>query len=186
MYDDENEEEQHSNLKPGRFRARAIEAALGESSNGNPQVAVCFEILDEAFAGSTITWYGSFSKNKGKGKKTPLERTIESLRACGWEGDDLSQLATVKTSEVSITLEYDTFDGEKRLKVQWVNRPGGLALKTPMNETQAKAFAAKMKGEVIAASRSAGGAPARNGGAQHQNAPGATGAPGIGDDDIPF
>jgi hypothetical protein len=189
MYGNEESDGGQSGLKPGHFRARAIEAALGESSEGNPQVAVCFEILDEAFAGSQITWYGSFSKNLGKGKKTPLQRTIESLRVCGWDSDDLSDLATCKNNEVSLVLDYEEFKGEKQLKVKWVNRPGGLALKAPMSEAQAKAFAARMKGEVIAASRGvatvASKKPAQNGG--HPNAPGgSTGAPGISDDDIPF
>jgi hypothetical protein len=150
----EDENQEHGSLKPGRFRARAVGGVLAESGNGNPQIAVSFDILDEAFAGSSITWYGSFSKNLGKGKKTPFQRTIETLRICGWEGDDISDLSTITKNEVSLTLDYETFEGERKLKVKWVNAPGGVAVKNPMNEAQAKGFAAKMRGEVIAASRS--------------------------------
>jgi hypothetical protein len=152
--DDQNEggNEDHG-LKPGTFRARATAAVLAESGNGNPQIAISFQILDEAFAGSTIPYYGSFSKNLGKGKKTPFQRTIEALRLCGWEGDDLSDLSTVTANEVSLVLDFEEFEGEKKLKVKWVNAPGGVAVKNPMNEVQAKGFAARMRGEIIAASK---------------------------------
>jgi len=44
-----------------------------------------------------------------------------------------------------------SYNGEVRLKVNWINKLGGLALKTPMSPAQAKAFAAQMKGTVLAA-----------------------------------
>ncbi len=137
-------------IAAGRYQARAIEAALGESGNHNPQVAVHFKLegVDE-----TITWYGSFSENLGSGKKTPLERTIESLRLCGWVGDDLSNLQGVTDNDVSLTIEHDSYDGNVRAKVKWINPPGGLALKAPLSADRAKAFAASMRGKVIAASK---------------------------------
>ncbi len=145
-------------LNEGRYTARAIEGGLGNANNGNPQIAVRFQILDEGHDGQEITWFGSFSKNKGQGSKTPLERTIESLRVCGWEGDDLSDLTGIDANEVSLVIEHEEYEGKTQAKVKWVNRPGGLALKAPMSVDSAKAFAAKMKGEVIAASK--GAAPA--------------------------
>lgn len=180
-------------LPEGRYRAKATEGALGESSNGNPQVAVCCELLDAEYAGREITWFGSFSKNKGQGKKTPLERTIETLRTFGWEGDDLSDLTGIDANEVNLVVEHEEYpegSGDWQAKVKWVNR-GGLALKAPMSPESAKAFAAKMRGEVIAASRGiARPKPATkpNGsGSVHPNAPGGR-VPGEddGDDPLPF
>lgn len=170
-------------IPEGRYKARAIDGGLGETSDGNPQVAVRFGLLDEGHEGEEITWFGSFSKNKGNGAKTPLERTIESLRTCGWEGDDLSDLRGITDCEVSLVIaheEYPKGSGKVSAKVKWVNRTGGLALKAPMNETSAKAFAARMKGEVIAASRHIApvqkSAPS-NGSASHPNAPGSNYGP---------
>ncbi len=187
-------------LPEGRFKARAIEGGLGESSEGNPQVGVRFTILDEEFHGEEITWFGSFSRNKGQGTKTPFERTIESLRACGWKGDDLSNLEGIDANEVSLVVEHDNYNGKILAKVKWVNRAGGLALKAPMSADKAKAFAAKMRGEVIAASRAVaaaqGAPPASSAGRppatrpqSHPNAPGAEAdapPPYGAEDDIPF
>lgn len=184
-------------LPEGRFKARAIEGGLGETNDGNPQVGVRFTILDEEFHGEEITWFGSFSKKLGQGTKTPLERTIESLRACGWKGDDLSALEGISDNEVSLVIEHDDYNGKISAKVKWVNRAGGLALKAPMSADKAKAFAAKMRGEVIAASRAIGGAPgATPAPAQgrppatrpqsHPNAPGEDFGPPADDSEIPF
>ncbi len=68
-------------LNPGKYRARPIAAALGLTSKGTDQIAVTFELLDPA--GERITWYGFFTE------KT-TDRTLESLRHCGWKGNDLS------------------------------------------------------------------------------------------------
>jgi hypothetical protein len=137
-------------------------------------VAVRFAILDDGYEEEEITWFGSFSKNRGKGTKTPFERTVESLRICGWRGDDLSDLTGITENEVSLVIEHDEYNGKVSAKVKWVNASCGLALKAPMTPESAKAFAAKMKGEVIAASRSIG-KPTSS--AAHPNAPGSNYGP---------
>jgi len=154
----------------GKYLARAISGDLGFTNEGNEQVAIEFELLDEAYAGQRITWHGSFSEKKGEAKFTPLEHTIKSLRACGWTGDDLSDLTGIDANEVQLTIEHSEYKGKVSAKVRWVNKLGGLALKTPLSETQKKAFAAKMRGKVLAATRATGSAsaPKSNG---HPNAP---------------
>ena len=68
-------------------------------------------------------------------------------------------------------------------KVKWVNRGGGLGLTTPMKTDSAKAFAAKMRGEVLAASKNI--QPAKP--SSHPNAPGNNQRePGSDDDEIGF
>ena len=52
------------------------------------------------------------------------------------------------STEVSLLIHNETYNGETRSKVQFVNRPGGIAMKSPMTPEQAKAFAARMKGRV--------------------------------------
>jgi len=171
----------------GRYKACGVAGGLGEASNGREQVAVEFEVLEGDFAGERITWYGYFGDDPGKGKKTPTEITVEALRNCGWQGDDLSDLRGIDANEVSLVIDHEEYQGSTQAKVKFVNRLGGLALKAPMSPDKAKAFAARMKGKIVAASKSAGQAPTqRNGGGAHPNAPGTREDGPPREDDIPF
>lgn len=186
---DQNEgrEEQSSYRMPpvGKWKARAVEAALGYTSKNTPQVAVAFRFLEGECTGDIITYYGFFSD------KTQ-EKTLEGLRHCGWTGDDLSDLSGIDANEVYIVVEHeDGQDGKAYAKVRWINSglSGGAALANRMSPDEAKAFAASMKGAVLAlkgnkAAPAAGArapqtqnrAPARNGGSQgraptYQDAP---------------
>jgi hypothetical protein len=130
-------------LVAGTFRAKAVTGGLGYTSTEKPQVAVEFQILDEEFANEAITWFGYFTDDT-------KERTFESLRVMGWKTDDLSNLDGITENEVRIVVKEEEYQGKTSLKVAWVNKPGGLALKTPMSPQQAKAFAASMRGEALA------------------------------------
>jgi hypothetical protein len=138
-------------LDAGIYRARAIEAALGETDTGKEQVAVRFELLD--VEGQQITWYGYFTD------KT-LETTFKALRTAGWRGQDLSDLSDLcgqDTPEVNLVVEHETDQqGKVRARVRWVNGTGGLALKKALDANKAKAFAARMKGKLVAYDRTAG------------------------------
>lgn len=135
------------NLDAGTYRARAVEAELGLAGNGSEQVAVLFEIVEDGqHFGERITWYGYFTQGT-------FARTIESLRHAGWQGDDLADLSTVGSKECSIVLEWESYEGRDSLRVKWVNAGGGgMALKRRMDDAGKRAFAAKMRGQVVAAS----------------------------------
>lgn len=130
-------------MKPGTYKAKAVSGALGETSKGDPQVAVEFEVVEGEFAGQTITWFGYFTDRT-------TERTMQALRFAGWKTDDLSDLAGLGSTEVKIVCQNEEYQGKTSLKVQWVNKIGGLALKAPMDASKAKAFAQRMKGEAVA------------------------------------
>ena len=168
-------------LRNGKYPARAIGAALGFTRNNSPQIAVELQITEGESAGQTITWFGYFTE------KTE-ERTLESLRTLGWQGDDLDKLDTV-TGDCSIVVEQETWEGKTSAKVQWINKVGGgLALSAPMDAGAARAFAERMKGKVIA-SRQASGTQTPSSKptsktpstSRHPNAP-----EGVSDSDIPF
>lgn len=132
------------NLANGMYRARATSGVLGETSTGKEQMVVDFELLDAGFEGQHLTWFGFFTE------KT-LESTIKGLRACGWTGDDLMDLAGIDTNEVSLVVENETYEGKTRARVRWVNPINtGLSVKAPLPEDKAKAFAAKMRGQIRA------------------------------------
>ena len=142
-------------LNPGRYTARAVEAALGKTNGGKPQVAVLFEVTQGDHIGEQITWYGYFTD------KTE-QRTYESLTACGWTGDNLATLDGIDTEEVSLVVKHEPHfeTGEMQAKVQWVNKlgAGALQMKARMDDGEALAFAQRMRGNVLAY-RKNGGAP---------------------------
>lgn len=169
------------------YAAKAIEWGLGETSKGTEQVAVRFEILTENAEFNHITWYGYFSD------KT-VDRTIESLRICGWEGDDLTNLTGLDKNEVELVIgDEEDEDGNMRARVRWVNRPSGLALKAPLAGDKAKAFAASMR-DKIRAIDAANGTPRKSppkqapkgNGSPPPNIGSNFGPPPLTDDDIPF
>ena len=128
----------------GKYRARAIRGDFGFTQGGKEQVVVEFDLLDDDYQGRKINWFGYFTD------KT-TDRTLDSLRHCGWDGVDLQVLTGLGSTEVELIIERKEYNGKERTKVQWVNRLGsGFQQKAPMGADQAKAFAEKMKGKIIA------------------------------------
>ena len=146
-------------IEAGTHQARANSWALGKASTGTVQVAVEFGLSD----GRSITWFGPLTEKA-------LEHTVKGLRACGWEGADISELAVptcgLDKNEVELVVEVEEYNGETRAKVRWVNAVGGgLRMAATLEGGELAAFAAKLKGRILgldpssAARRAAG--PAR-------------------------
>jgi len=108
----------------GKFRARARSASLCESKNGTPQVAVVFEVSDDAHKGESITWYGFLTP-------AAMKRTLEGLRYTGWRGNDLGDLSGIGDAECEIVVQGEEWEGRTTLKVRWVNSPWKPAAMTP-------------------------------------------------------
>lgn len=163
----------------GTVKARAKEWALGHSSTGKEQIAVLFELTSGEHAGQSITWFGYFTDGA-------VDRTLDSLRYCGWQGDNLAELDSLDANEVELVLAEEEYEGKVRTKVQWVNRPARLALKEQMSAAQAAAFAQKMRGKAVAHRQKH--STASNGGSASQSRPGGRSAPSGADDfeDAPF
>ena len=129
-------------LPAGTYRAHAGERVLGSTAKGIPQVAVQCVIDQPGFEGQSITYYGFFSD-------TAYEYAVKSLRAMGWEGDDLADLSTVGKKPFSIVVEHEEYDGKTRAKVVFVNGDG-VAMKNVMGTEEVKAFAASMRSRIAA------------------------------------
>ncbi len=126
-------------IDAGTYRAKAVSAALGNTSTGKEQLGIEFELMDvDGVAGPHITYYGYFTD-------AALEFTVKALRACGWKGTDLTDLAGLTDNEVSLVIAHEEYEGKVTAKVQWVNAPGGLAMKSQLDPD-----AAKMKGRIAA------------------------------------
>lgn len=144
-------------IQAQEVRAKAFEADLGFTGGGKEQIAVAFRLLEGPDQGKVITWYGFFSEKA-------IERTFESLRHCGWKGDDLTNLDGLYDKEVRLVIEHEQGqDGETRAKVRWVNPMGGVALRTRMSPSELNAFAQKMKGKAaLLRSKSTSNGPAND------------------------
>lgn len=133
-------------IPAGTYSAIAVKAELGETSTGKEQVGVEFEITTAGeHTGNRITWYGFFTEKTEK-------RTLESLRICGWVGNDITNLSTVGIAApvVEIVVEHDTYNGKTSAKVAWVNRGGGLSMKNQLSPEKKRAFAARLRGPLAA------------------------------------
>lgn len=128
----------------GTYRGRALRAELSESSKkGTPQVVVTIEAVD---TGETIEHPMYLTA-------AALQYAVRDLRKMGWRGDDLSDLSTVGSKEFEIVVEEEEYEGNFYARVKYINDiGGGPRLGKPMSDAQKKAFAARMRGAVIAAS----------------------------------
>jgi hypothetical protein len=136
----------------GRKLARAREWALGRAGTGAEQIGILFA-LTEPYAGRTVMWWGYFTEDT-------LEHTIKALRACGWEGDDLTKLDTLGANEVSLVIEQEPDrEGELRDRVRWVNKPATLALKERLSADEQVTLAKRIKAKIagVRAERAAAG-----------------------------
>jgi hypothetical protein len=167
----------------GTYRARAVSGGLGFAKNGTEQLGVDFVITEGPSEGQHVTWWGFFTDKTA-------DRTIESLRIMGWQGDDLCDLTGIDQNPVDLVIEAEEYEdkrtGEIRSigKVRWVNRAGGLSLKDAMSPQQAREFAARMRGRVVALGGSKRPQAPANGPAR-KPAPPPPSQPAV-DDDIPF
>lgn len=129
-------------INAGTYRAHATRAELGETKKGDPQVAVTFRIIDDGeAAGQELTWYGYFTE------KTKA-RTLESLVHAGWDGDDIDTLDGLGTTEVSIVVAHEEYNGRTSARIQWVNAIGGSVLQKPMDSDAKKQFAKSLKADL--------------------------------------
>jgi hypothetical protein len=134
----------------GKHKAKAMRAWLTKSpKKGTDGVCIDFKVSGGMFDGGGITWTGWLTD-------TTVDRTVESLRNCGWKGDELADLSTVN-GEAEIVVEEETFtgrDGEERVsyRVQWVNKLGGRGF-AAVEAVDAKSLSARMKERVRASDR---------------------------------
>ena len=138
----------------GTYRARALSATLAEPKEGgsaNIPVVISFECTDEHVKGQRIDAYLYFTD------KT-LDRSIGVLRMLGWTGDDMSNISFPDKNEADLVCELETYKGETRMKVKWVNEPGVSSVKKLALDA-AMAFAARMRGNLLAVDAKLGGPP---------------------------
>lgn len=175
-----------ANLNKRYVRSKAKEWVLGESENGKPHIAISFHIKDpldgvEKFVG----WRGWFTD-------AATDRTIESLRYLGFEGDDVSNLIGLDKNEVELVIEDEEYtkEGETEAKlftrVQFINQVRGPQVKTKLEGEKLGSFAAQMKAKFRAVDAAAGKRVGAKPAAPAASGPKGDEPPPMGDDQIPF
>jgi len=144
-------------LAKGRYRARPTAWTLGYTGSGKEQAAVELTFSDPNLEVPSMTWYGYFGENS-------LDITMRALRTMGFQGSDLSALLEAHglnpDAEIEAVVDHDDYpkgSGQWHAKVKFVNAVGGLAIKEQMTADAARAFAARMKGELVANEQKTGG-----------------------------
>jgi hypothetical protein len=125
-------------LPAGTYRAQALDGHLGYTSKGKEQIVVKFVIVDGPQKDQALTWFGFFSD-------ACFDRTIQSLRYCGWQGDDVSDLSGIDRHAVDLVVEHDEYQGKVTPKVRWINQIGGGL---GMSAAQAEEFARSIKSRI--------------------------------------
>jgi hypothetical protein len=132
-------------IKVGKHTAQPRSWDFGETDKGTEQVAIEFEIVEGEDAGEFITWYGFFTDDTE-------DRTLESLRNCGWQGDDVTDLQGVGSRKVQLVIEDESYQGKTHSRVRWVNRVGGngVRLKKTMAPDTKRMLAARLRAKAQA------------------------------------
>jgi hypothetical protein len=131
-------------LEPGKYRAVAQPGyALRKTRSDKPYVGIVFRVTRGERAGEIVEWSGWLSEKAARG-------TMRSLRACGWQGDDVSDLGNLD-HEVEIVVDNEEYDGKIRARVKWVNSP-----RLELAAEEAKEISARLR--AIAASVPSNGA----------------------------
>jgi hypothetical protein len=141
-------------LSVGKWPGRAVSAYLTETKAGDVQAGIQIAFDDARAAGvPTATWFGGFKSDKAEAK------TLETLRLCGWKGDNLEDLSSIDGSvSVNTSCEEDSYNGTTTVKLKWIN-PAARKLEG----FKAREFAERMKTRVRAHdTRDLGPPPAGN------------------------
>lgn len=145
---------ERNDLTPGSYLATVTCSALAKTGSGNFQLAVGLDI-HHGEQSVPMTAYLFFSD-------AALETTAKALAVMGWDPDQhqwkVDELnpfdpydSPLRDAKVRAVLEMETDDqGNKRLKVRWINRPdGGLAVRERMAPNDAAEFASRLRQHVI-------------------------------------
>lgn len=133
-------------------KAVAVEWAF-DVVGGYEVIKIMFELRGTS-EGMRRSWTGFFTDSS-------LERTLQSIRHCGWVGETLGDMSGMGDAEVELVLAtYKGNNGKNYEEAQWVNRPARLNLQNAMSADRLLAFSASMERLTRDSARSYGVQPA--------------------------
>lgn len=124
-------------IEPGFYKGRAI-AGSEQYATKNDKDQIALD-LDIPALGRALTTFLYFSE-------AAAPYAVERLRACGWQGDDVSKLVGIDQNEIDVQIKYGFHEGKEQMKVDIATGGGGrIKLENTMDERAKRAFAARMK-----------------------------------------
>ncbi len=137
-------------IQAGTYRARAVAGSeqYGQTTNGNDQIVVTMDLPD---LGEQVSVFLYFSD-------AAAPHSIKRLRRAGWSGDDLSNLEGLGSQDCEVSVKYEDYKGEQKMKVEIVNG-GTVTLESTLDDKAKKAFGAKFKALAKSTPKPAGVAP---------------------------
>jgi len=149
-------------IPEGTYEAQAVEVdgshvRILKTKAGNAQAAAAFKILnapEDSDQRYPLRWTSGFSDTligpEGK-KRTVTKMTFESLRAMGFQGDNLEELLTQKLDrKVSVTVRHETYEDKMYAKIGFVNSLNGSSFGNAMSRSELSTFAARMRAQLSA------------------------------------
>lgn len=132
-------------IQEGNYRARPVFAQLGTSATGTEHVEIQFMVLEDDGSPTRVERSGYFFLTD-----RTFQRTIETLRLCGWQGDDLSDLSSISeetSPDVQIVFGEEEYEGKLRMKLKWVNpwRPPRASAPQADAKTRAEVLREKVR-----------------------------------------
>ena len=114
-------------IKPGTYPAKPIAHTVSEPKEDRAdQIAIKFEFEVDG-AKKQIIYFGSLHDNA-------IKFTLAAIENCGFKYNSLADFlrpdALDYSKEVDIVIENHTYNGKTSPRVQWVNRRGGMELKS--------------------------------------------------------
>lgn len=127
-------------MKTGRHSAKITDYSVSESQAGDPMLQVRFKFKgNDDGSDCEWNWYGSFKEGKAR------EITLKALVVMGFVGDEFEKLCDGPVSncldmnkEVSIETGNEEYNGKTSYRINWVNEPGGGAMRDAMDKGKAK------------------------------------------------
>lgn len=122
--------------KAGRYKGKVTDYGAKETAKHEPAIAIRITFVDADDVQHDVVWQGSLSHGTDPTKKRPLDITLETLEACGFDfhkhknllpiADGLSSGALDTETEVLVTVEIATWEGKPFARAQYINRSGGF------------------------------------------------------------
>ena len=135
-------------VSPVQTASGTVPIQWGPGTDKSPfTAAVNFEVISGPHSGQKITAFLYFGDTVSKSGKTTAERSLESLRACGFTGDDIDKFADQTPDiEVEIVVQHEEYKGKMRAKVAWINAASrGFTFDKPLESTSLRKFSAQLK-----------------------------------------
>ena len=124
-------------ISAGCYKGHAIagSAQYGITRNGTDQIVIDVLLSDLRRTLSIVLFFSE--------KAAPY--SLEKLRACGWQGDDVANLIGIDANEILVSVAYETYEGKERMKTDILTGGGRITLDSPMDAAAKRGFAARMK-----------------------------------------